>query len=355
MISVDEALRLLRANCPAVQTEVIAVDHAVGRTLAEPVIANISMPRANMSAMDGYAVRLGDVQTVGSALQVIGEAPAGHPFPGKVSSGKAVRIFTGSQIPEGADHVVIQENTTRTGETVVINTASERAANIRREGLDFSEGDCLIAAEYTLQAVDLSLIAAANHAQVSAIKRPVVGILANGDELKPPGSDLLPGQIVNSNAIGLAALVRAWGGEPVNLGIASDSTASIVEHIHRRDDIDIYLPVGGASVGDHDHMKSAFLSEGFEPVFNKVAVKPGKPTWFSRRGNQLVLGLPGNPASALVCSFLFLKPLLNPADSPLWYTLRLEEDLPANGGRESFLRAELVMSEDGRISVRPAS
>ena len=354
LISVAEAHRLLAEGGAAPKIETVDIAEAQGRILAAPVEAKVSRPPNAVSAMDGYAVRLDDVRSAGASLNVIGEAPAGAPFGKTVKSGEAVRIFTGGEIPAGADHIVIQEDTTREGDTVTCTEGYDAAQFVRPAGMDFREGQPLLPAGIRLGAGELALAAAANHGTVQVRRKLRVGILANGNELKAPGSDLAPGEIVNSNPAGLAALVRDWGGEPVDLGIAADTMEAIRASIEAARDIDIFLPVGGASVGDHDLMRPAFAAEGFEPVFAKVAVKPGKPTWFSTKGNQRVLGLPGNPASALVCAHLFLQPLLTGAALPLMKA-QLAEGLKANGPRKHYMRAEVLISADGILLAKAAA
>ncbi|WP_084421288.1 molybdopterin molybdotransferase MoeA [Henriciella litoralis] len=352
MISVEEAFAQLKAHAPGLKVDTVALEAAHGRILAEDVSAAASRPPTDMSAMDGYAVRLSDVKSPGAELNVIGESPAGNPFTGKLDQGEAVRIFTGGEIPAGADHIVIQEDADRTGDTLICREAYEAPQFIRRAGLDFKQGDRLVEAGSRLGAAELALIAAGNIGTVSVTRRPRVGILANGNELKAPGSTLSRGEIANSNPVALAALIRDWGGEPVDLGTASDTMESIASHIEAATDIDIFLPVGGASVGDHDLMRPAFAAAGFTPVFEKIAVRPGKPTWFSTRGPDVVLGLPGNPASALVCAWLFLKPLVSGTPHRR-IKAAVATDIGANGPREHFMRARIEVDGQGQLQAHP--
>jgi molybdopterin molybdotransferase len=351
MISVDEALDLIRRHKRSQATQTLALDQCLGRTLAAPIIARTTRPPVAVSAMDGYAVRLADAANVGSALKVIGEAPAGAPYQGSVNSGEAVRIFTGGEVPSGADHIVIQENVTRDANTITCLEPSPQRRFVRAAGMDFKQGDTLVEAGTKIGPMQLSIAAAANLAELEVSKRPRVGILANGNELKSPGSDLQRGEIINSNPIALAALIERWGGEAIDLGIAADSVASIQAFAQADSNIDIYVPVGGASVGDHDHMRAAFSGLGFEPIFQKVAVKPGKPTWFSQNGDKRVIGLPGNPASALVCAHLFLAPLLSDTAHEACMRAALAAPLPPNGPREQFLRAAATFSPEGQLLV----
>ena len=354
LISVDDALAHLAQHALGLPAQTVPLAAALGARLAAPVIAKVSRPPARVSAMDGYAVRLSDVGTPGARLHVTGDAPAGRPFEGVVGKGKALRIFTGSVIPDGADHVVIQEEADRNGDTLVCHKAYAEAQFVRAVGIDFAKGDELLSAGDVVSPAGLSIAAAANHGTLSIYRRPRVGILANGDELRSPGSALEPGQIVNSNPEGLGALIRQWGAEPVDLGVADDTMDSIRTRIGAAPDIDIFLPVGGASVGDHDLMRPAFAIAGFTLVFEKVAVRPGKPTWFSTRDAQRVLGLPGNPASAFVCAHLFLRPLIEGGIGRSLICARSVSPLPDAGRRETYLRAHVHADAKGMLRVEAA-
>lgn len=353
LISVEQAVSVLRANRLPARTERIPIGDALGRRLAHPVIAQVSRPPVALSAMDGYAVKFDDARSAGTRLKLIGTAPAGHPFSGNVRSGTAVRIFTGSVVPDGADHILIQENAERDGDDVVIIEPSETPRHIRAAGIDFELDDILVPTGMQLESAHLAVAAAGNNATVEVAARLRVGMLSSGDELKPPGSDLRPGEITNSNPYGLSGLIERWGGAPVQLGVATDSIESIQAHLDAAD-VDILLPIGGASVGDHDHMPAAFAERGFESVFRKVAVRPGKPTWFSRTEHKLVLGLPGNPASALVCAHLFLSPLLGVDWRTEMVSARLTQPVSENGPREHFMRARIEINDDGQLDVTPA-
>lgn len=353
MISVSDALLQLQEHRPQAGSETVAIEHALGRRLSKPVIAQRTHPPAAMSAMDGYAVRLEDVRAAEARLHLIGEAPAGRPFEGAIGSGEAVRIFTGSVIPSGADTVIIQENVAREGDEVISLQAYEASAHIRAAGLDFKTADVLIEAGTRLDAEHLSVAAASNNPKVTVEKRLRVGLLANGDELRPPGSDLGPGEIINSNPFSLKALVERWVGEAVDLGIARDSVEAIEAIISKAHDVDIFVPIGGASVGDHDHMRTAFQNRGFTPIFEKIAVRPGKPTWFSKSNDALVLGLPGNPASAMVCAHLFLSQLVGHDWSRSMVKGQIAQDVPENGPREHFMRARFQVSDEGGFVIDP--
>ncbi|MEO1660584.1 MAG: molybdopterin molybdotransferase MoeA [Pseudomonadota bacterium] len=355
LISVDDALALIERHRPRLETETVALASACGRTLAAPIIARRTHPPQSMSAMDGYAVRLADVRAAKSSLHVVGEAPAGRPFEGRLNAGEAVRIFTGGVVPEGADHIIIQENTARDGDKVTSFNGYDQPAHIRRAGIDFRENDVLTSEGVILRPEHLSIAAAANTATVE-VSRPIrVGLFSNGDELKPPGSQLAPGEIVNSNPYGLKSLIESWGGEALDLGIARDDPAAIQALIERAaGTVDVLVPIGGASVGDHDHMRAAFAATGFTPVFEKIAVRPGKPTWFSKTGSTLALGLPGNPASAFVCAHLFLAPLLGQPWTQALIKGKLVSPIAANGTREHFMRARAEINDQGQIMIDPA-
>lgn len=349
-----EALAAILSHAVSPGTETVPLAGALGRRLASPVTAAIARPSAAVSAMDGYAVRLADVGEANARLTVIGEAPAGTPFHGTVSAGQAVRIFTGGELPDGADHIVIQEQVARDGDTITCERAYTQADYIRPRAMDFDSGETVLAAGTTLGPAELSLAAAANLATLDVYRRPRVGLIANGDELRPPGSDIRPGEVVNSNPVSLGALIESWGGDAVDLGIAEDSVAAIQSRIASAEDIDIFLPVGGASVGDHDHMRPAFAGAGFEPIFARIGVRPGKPTWFSQRSAQFVLGLPGNPASAYVCAHLFLKPLLTGQPSRI-VQAQTATPLKSNGPRMHFMRAIAEIDAAGTVTVTAAA
>jgi len=333
MISVNTAISSIIAHRGITKTVSAPLSEALGTRLAKNVTAKVTLPPRDASAMDGYAVRLADVRAKASTLRVIGEAPAGSPFKGKVNQGEAVRIFTGGAVPTTTDY--------------------ETARHIRKAGIDFKTGDILIKADTRLAPAHIALAAAANHDALPIFKPPVVALIANGDELKPPGYEVEKGDIISSNAAGLGALILSWGGNVMDMGIASDSVESILALIKAAKEADIIVPIGGASVGDYDFMRTAFKEAGLNLVFEKIAVRPGKPTWFGTLGNQTVLGLPGNPASATVCAHLFLKILMHRADNISTQKAVLTQPLPANGPRETYLRGHLEVSDKGITQVMP--
>ncbi len=358
MATLEQALALITEHGRAAATgvETLPLASAEGWRLAEPVIAQVSQPPADVSAMDGYAIDASDAK-VGASLKLIGESRAGKPFTGAVRPGEAVRVFTGAYIPRGANHVVIQEDTRSEGAAISITAPQSDGHSIRRQGLDFVKGAVLVPAGTILNEGALSLAAAGNAAKVVLRQSPFIGVLANGDELVPPGSPLQPGQIVNSVQPALMALIRRWGASAIDLGVASDT----IEDVRRRiaQPCDVIVSIGGASVGDYDVARPAFAAEGFEPVFEKVAIKPGKPTWFSRSPHRLVLGLPGNPAAAMVTAQLFLRPLIDammqvPQAPTSPQRAHTRQALPKTGNRTEFLRAILAIGEDGRANVTAA-
>jgi len=351
MISVSEAFSILSKYVAVTGTEIAALQEAVGRRLSEDIAAQLSLPPHDASAMDGYAVRLQDVRDIGAELNVIGEVPAGHSFEGIVGAGEAVRIFTGSPVPKGADHIVIQENVTRNGSSIRVMTASETAKHIRRAGIDFTKGDVMLEAGQFLDEANIAIAAASNHAELPVFKRPQISILAAGDELVAVGTAHQSGDIVNSNNSALSALVNLWGGAVHMTDLTKDNPDAIRDMFKRASKADIIVPVGGASVGDHDHMRRVFNDLGGEMIFEKIAVKPGKPTWFGVLDGTPVLGLPGNPASAIVCAHLFLKPLMSGKSAGVVQAFA-SEDLSSNGPRETYLRARL-WAENGTLHVKP--
>jgi molybdopterin molybdotransferase len=359
MASVEQALQLIaeHGRASAMPAETAPLAGATGRRLAAAVIAQINQPPADVSAMDGYAVRFADM-AMHAELEVIGESRAGAPYAGaSIGNLQAVRIFTGAIVPKGCDHILIQEDCRRKDDSIEVTHEQKRPENIRRTGLDFAKGSTLVPAGHVVTEGAVSLAAAGNIASVSVWKSPRIGVLANGDELVAPGSQLAPGQIVNSIQPALMALIRRWGAEPVDLGISRDNEADVRNRLNPA--CDVIVSIGGASVGDYDVVRSAFAAEGFEPVFEKIAVKPGKPTWFSRQGGRLVLGLPGNPAAAMVTAQLFLRPLIDalmsaPASARPAQRAHTTAALPGAGNREEYLRAVLSIDASGAAQVTAA-
>jgi molybdopterin molybdotransferase len=359
LISVEEAMaRILKGTKPLAR-EIVALHHCAGRVLAADIKAKRDQPPFPASAMDGYAVRFADVGQVPVSLRVVGTAPAGHAFQGKVEKGEAVRIFTGAPVPKGADTVVIQENTEARAGEVRINTAAQRLGqHIRRRGLDFAKGETLLRRGTLLGAREIGLAAAMNWQGLPVTRRPRVALFTTGDELVSPGQAPKADQIVSSNSFALAAFVRRYGGEAIDLGIIPDRLNAISRAIGKASGADILLTTGGASVGDHDLVQAALKQAGTRLDFWKIALRPGKPLMFARDGRRRILGLPGNPVSALVCARIFLKPLIFsllglPTDVPDTVKARLGMALAANDLRQDYLRAKVSRGDDGSYRATP--
>jgi molybdopterin molybdotransferase len=338
--------------------ETVAIEASHRRTLAEPLAALLTQPPFDASAMDGYAVRAADVTRLPATLALIGEAAAGHPFAGTVASGQAVRIFTGAPIPAGADAVVIQENATRDGSKVTVREGTPDHGHVRHQGIDFRIGEVLLRPGRRLGPREVTLAAAMGHGAVPVRRRPRVAVISTGDELVAPGSRPGPGQIVSSNHLGVAALAQGAGAEVELLGIARDTRESLAAHFARAEGADVIVTIGGASVGDHDLVGPALEARGMALSFWKIAMRPGQPLMFGRLGNARVLGLPGNPVSSLVCSRVFLMPLLRallgePTRDQQPIQASAGADLEANGPRQHYMRATTLPGPDGRPVATP--
>ncbi len=358
MIPVAEARQRILADLAVMPAEQVGLNEALGRVLAEDVASRRTQPPQAVSAMDGYAVRAADVASVPASLNVIGTAPAGAPFEGSVSDGEAVRIFTGAAVPAGADAIVIQEDTERDGDAVIVREGVATGSYVRPAGLDFEAGDVLLEAGRVLNARDIGLAAAMNVPWLRVRRQPRVALLATGDEIVLPGEDFGPADIVSSNTFALDGLVRAAGGEPITLGIATDDVASIRALAKGANGADILVTTGGASVGEHDLVQAALGDVGLQVDFWQIAMRPGKPLIFGRLGETPMLGFPGNSVSSMVCGVLFLKPalatMLGMADiEPRLETAILGVDLGANDRREDYLRATLVRDGDGNRVATP--
>lgn len=357
LIPVDEArARILKAVKP-LPAEAVRLDEAIGRVLAKPLKAVRHQPPFDASAMDGYAVIAADVAEVPATLRQIGLAAAGHGFRGQLRQGQCVRIFTGAPVPKGADAVVIQENTESSGTEIKVLQPAKAEQNIRFAGLDFRKGEALLPVGLRLGARDIGLAAAANAARLIVRRRPVVALIATGDELVLPGARPRADQIVSSNSHALAAMAEHFGATVMNLGIVADSLRATERAIGRAAKADILVTTGGASVGDHDYVQEALRNSGVAIDFWKIAMRPGKPFMYGRRRAQHVLGLPGNPVSSLVCARLFLKPLIDallglPVTDDL-VEARLGASMKENDSRQDYVRASLAEEADGRRTATP--
>jgi molybdopterin molybdotransferase len=356
LMPVADALAAVLSGADALPEEMAALDMAYKRTLARDLAALRTQPPQAMSAMDGYAVHATDAARAGARLKVIGEIAAGRPFDRIVGPGEAVRIFTGGVIPDGADAVIIQEDTVVEGDGITVTEAAVAGRHIRRAGVDFRQGDVLLKAGSELTDRDLSLAASMNYPLLPVRRRPKVALLATGDELVMPGETLGPGQIVYSNGYALRALARAEGADVIDLGIAADTLEATTSGIRRARDVgaDILITTGGASVGDHDLVKRSLDAEGVAMAFWRIAMRPGKPMMHGRLGAMRVIGLPGNPVSSYVCAFLFLVPLIRKLCGRLTIhhtteSALLGRDIAANDQREDYLRARLTVQNDGAL------
>lgn len=360
LLPVADALDRVLAKAQPLPTERVALNDAYGRVLAEDLRALRTQPPADVSAMDGYAIRAEDIVSVPTELTLIGEVAAGRPFTGIVEAGQTARIFTGGELPAGADTIVVQEHTRREGDKVIFATMPQVGRHIRKAGLDFFDNDILLTRSRVLTDRDLSLGAAMNHPLVPVHRKPRVAVLATGDELVMPGNTPGPGQIIYSNGFSVIAFARQQGAEVIDLGIVPDRLEDTVAAIRRARDAkaDVLVTMGGASVGDYDLVQKALSSEGIDLSFWKIAMRPGRPLMHGHLGEMQVLGLPGNPVSAYVCAYLFLGPLLrkmtgrrdieNVPEQAL-----LGSDLPENDERADYLRARLSRSVRGALVATP--
>ncbi|MDO5620610.1 MAG: molybdopterin molybdotransferase MoeA [Paracoccus sp. (in: a-proteobacteria)] len=345
MISVTEALTKVLALAAPPAPETVPLRDALGRVLLEPAQSRMTQPPFDAAAMDGYALRLTDAP---GPLTIIGEAAAGHPWQGEARPGTAIRIFTGAPVPAGYDCVAMQENCTRDGDLLRINTPSKNM-NIRPKGADFST-ETTLAPGRQLTAGDLALLAAMNVPNITVARRPRVAILATGDELVPPGTPPGPGQIICSNDLAIAALAEQAGAEVNLLGIARDDADDLREKLTRGAQSDLLVTIGGASVGDHDLVGDVTAEMGLERSFYKIAMRPGKPLMAGKLADSAMLGLPGNPVSSIVCALIFMQPLIRAMQGlttpPHLGRARLACDLRPEGPRQHYLRAALSDGPD---------
>lgn len=355
MIPVAEAQARVLQGILRLETESVALESCHGRVLAEPLAARVTHPPADVSAMDGYAVRQSKLQR----FRVIGESAAGAGFHSPCGEGEAVRIFTGAPVPPAADSIILQENVTREGNEILLNAgvACVPGKHIRRAGHDFRAGEVLLPSGTRLTAREVALAAAMNHAVLPCVRRPRIAILATGDELVSPGQ--VPGadQIVSSSPAGLGAEIAAWGGMAVQLGIAADRPEDIRGRLERAEAPDLFVTIGGASVGDRDLVQAALAPE-LKVDFWKIAMRPGKPLISGTYRGVPLLGLPGNPVSAFVCALLFIKPVIHrltgAKDDPLRLVVaELGADMGPNDQRQDYCRARVDMFEDGRLRATP--
>ena len=358
LLPVPDALARVLDGVEPLPVERVPLAQAEGRVLAGDLAARRTQPPDDVSAMDGYAVHGADVATAPARLKLVGEVAAGRPFAGPVRKGETARIFTGGVLPPGTDTVVIQENTAREADMVTVSTPAARGRNVRIAGLDFRQGDVRLKKGRRLSGRDVSLAAAMNYATLSVYCRPKVAVVATGDELVPPGTEPGPGQIVVSNAFMMAAVARQAGAEVIDLGILPDRLEETIAGFRRPRDLgaDVLVTSGGASVGDYDLVQPALAAEGVTLSFWKIAMRPGKPMMFGLLKGMRVLGLPGNPVSAYVCSVLFMAPLIRKLTGRSDLAPPVEQgvlgrDLPQNDEREEYMRASLVLRDGAWVAT----
>ena len=362
LLLVDQALAAILELLPQTNTVIKPLDKALGFTLAEDLVAVLTLPPQAVSAMDGYAVRAADVTSFPCKLTRIAESAAGHPWTGKIVTGQAVRVFTGAAIPDGADTIVIQEDVDPVAEQdnveITVRSAEIAGRYIRPAGLDITTGQVILPAGTLLSARAIGLAVAAGLTQASVRLRPRVGVLSTGDELVSPGELPGPGQIISSNASFLANFVRACGAEAVDLGITRDVPGAMLDAVRRTSNLDLVVTTGGASVGTHDHIVSDMLSSGQNALnFWKIAMRPGKPLISGNVDGTPLIGLPGNPVSTAVCALVFLRPAIahmaGGTASSFQFLMPLAVDLDVNDQRQDYIRAQITI-KDGIQVIMPA-
>lgn len=364
LIPATDALQIILRDVAPQNSETVKLRQANGRVLKSDINALRTQPPFDASAMDGYAVRQQDIANIPTELRLIGQSAAGHPFQGNVGENEAVRIFTGAQVPAQTDTIIIQENTIADGDSVQILESNNAGKFIRPAGLDFKTGECLLQSGRVMDPQSISLAASMNHPQLEVWRKPIVAILATGDELVLPGNALKPGEIIASNSFALSSIVENAGGEALDMGIARDTVDSLIEHVESaiNQGADIIITIGGASVGDHDLVLPAMQEIGFEFEFSKIAMRPGKPFLYAKnqsKGKTIrMLGLAGNPVSSIVAGQIFVRPLVNamaglPAQQSRPLPAILGCDLKANDERQEYMRVLIEIDDQGSMIATP--
>ncbi|MEO0549780.1 MAG: gephyrin-like molybdotransferase Glp [Pseudomonadota bacterium] len=349
-VSLEEAIDAIINHRPTLGRECLPLDQCAGRILSESLTSPVSVPPFDASAMDGYAVRFDDVRQTGRLLSVIDEVPAGSISQVSLGSGQAVRVFTGSPLPEGADHVLIEEHARQSSGQIEVLKDQPKARHVRKAGGDFASGDIVLKSGALLRPAHIGAAAAANSVKLNVFRRLSVAVFGIGSELRSVGSDLQPGQIADSNSWAISALFSELGADVMRLAIATDDTTSIEDRFRQAASADLILTVGGASIGKHDLVRDVFLHQGGQYIFERVAIRPGKPTWFGTLGKSCVLGLPGNPTAAFIMASLLGPILMSSANELKPVRAHFNGTLAKNGERETLLRAYYVMG-DGTIRV----
>jgi molybdopterin molybdotransferase len=356
MLDLEEAQRRVLEGAAALGVERITLEQAVGRVLARELASPVDLPPFDHSAMDGYAVDFDS--GFDRVRDVVGESRAGGPLPGALVVGTAMRIFTGAPMPAGADTIVMQEETTRDGDRLTFTGKPKKGEHVRHAGEDLRKGAFALEAGTRLRTTHLPLLAALEVVRVAVHRKPIVTVLATGDELREPGSPARPGTIVETNGLAVAALARAAGAEVRSLPIAPDDPTKLRAAI---DDAlagaDVAITIGGVSVGDHDLVKPTLEACGVSLDFWKVAIKPGKPLAVGKRGSTRFFGLPGNPVSAMITFHLFVAPLLRALSGdrspmPKRTRAKIDKDLRHAPGRTELVRATL-REENGELVATP--
>ena len=360
MIPVEDAVARIVGAFEPLAPEQVSLASAHGRVLAEDAISRRTQPPVAVSAMDGYAVIASDVATVPATLDVVAYVAAGDSYEGTLKPGQASRIFTGAPVPDGANALVIQENTDASGDRVTVKESVEEGRYIRPAGLDFSVGSVGLKSGRLLSARDIGFAAAMNLPWLMVRRRPKIAILATGNEIVMPGADIGTGKIVSSNSLALGATITALGGEPLQLGIAPDDRETLRNMVAGAKGADLLLTTGGVSVGEHDLVRSVLGEEGMELDFWQIAMRPGKPLMFGKIGDTPVVGLPGNPVSTMVCAMIFIKPAMQAmlgmdGSNERRSTATLGSDLGANDERQDYLRAQLSYDDSGEAIATPFS
>jgi molybdopterin molybdotransferase len=357
LLTVDKAKALIVAQVKPLSAETIPLNAARSRVLARDLKAKRDQPPFPASAMDGYAVNSADVDVPGRKLRLVGMSAAGHGFRGQLKRGETVRIFTGAPVPQGADAILIQENSVAEAGWIIAKKAVTSGLHVRRQALDYKSGEILMKAGRSLTARDIGLAASMNYASLPVRQKPIVAILATGDELVEPGQRPRRDQIVGSNSSAMAAFVEWGGGLPEIIPAVGDNESQIRAAMRKARHANILVTTGGASVGTHDLISSALAAEGIRLTFWKIAMRPGKPMLFAIRGKQRIIGLPGNPVSALVCARIFVKPLIDrflgaPSDEPRIEAV-LTQAMRANDERQEYARGRFAGRKDGLLIVTP--
>jgi len=361
LMAVEDALKQILDGLQQTEAEIIAITDAAGRILAEDILAEYSHPAHAISAMDGYAIAVThEIVAENTPFELIGEAAAGHPFSGTVTSGQAVRIFTGAYMPQGANAVLIQEDVRLEHGQIISTEAVKKGQFVRQAGLDFEKGQIIARKGEWLSARRWALVCLSGNTEIAVRKRPIIGILSSGDELVAAGSKPAPGQLINSNSLYLRQLVDVCGGKAIDLGIIADKPGALTEtlEIASKQDLtfDLIISTGGASVGTHDHIHSDLSTASNSSLnFWKIAMRPGKPLLFANWHDTAFIGLPGNPVSAGVCGLVFIMPalrkLLGQTETTETNLAYLTTPLAQNDRRQDYLRAKLTEDNTGKKHV----